>query len=220
MVKASLIVSGDIDSNPAGCWNSVQSLGPCCTLDPNWAKFGPQLGNLDPSWAIFLKSGQSVSRSGQNFLFIGDFFLSKSAQKNLWIKNRNWSSYCRSLHDFQSWLFICYLFGCKLWLLSIQNLYKNSPILAIVSVYCRAQYHTGCFWGVFGVFCVRTYPRKGVWLLGKEQGLEVVFWANWDPIWAKWDPCGQFVRKVGKSALELGKKFSHKSFNVLLTNQL
>ena len=34
----------------------------------------------------------------------------------------------------------------------------------------------------------------------------MVFWAKSDPIWAKWDPSGQIVRKVGKSALELGKK--------------
>ena len=34
----------------------------------------------------------------------------------------------------------------------------------------------------------------------------VVFWANWDPIGAKWEPSGQFIWKVGESALELGKK--------------
>ena len=36
----------------------------------------------------------------------------------------------------------------------------------------------------------------------------MVFWAKLDPIWAKCDPSGQFVRKVGKSALELGEKNS------------
>ena len=34
----------------------------------------------------------------------------------------------------------------------------------------------------------------------------MAFWAKLDPIWAKGDPPGQFVRKVGKSALELGEK--------------
>ena len=42
--------------------------------------------------------------------------------------------------------------------------------------------------------------------MSKEQGLVVIFWAKSDPICAKWDPSGQFVWKVGKSALELGKK--------------
>ena len=50
-------------------------------------------------------------------------------------------------------------------------------------------------------------PERGLWRLSKEQVLVLVFWAKWDPIWAKWEPSGQFVRKVGKSALEsLGKK--------------
>ena len=61
----------------------------------------------------------------------------------------------------------------------------------------------GCFGVRLGVFCVRTYPERGLWRLSKEQGLVVVFWAKWDPIWAKWDPSGQSVQKVGKSALEL-----------------
>ena len=61
------------------------------------------------------------------------------------------------------------------------------------------------FLGVgLGVFGVGTYPQRGGWLLSKEQGLMVVFWAKWDPIWAKWDLSGQW--KVGKSDLELGKK--------------
>ena len=49
-------------------------------------------------------------------------------------------------------------------------------------------------------------PKRCVWLLSREQGLGVVFsgWAKWNPTWAKWDPYGQFVWKVGKSALELG----------------
>ena len=51
--------------------------------------------------------------------------------------------------------------------------------------------------------------ERGLLRLSKEQGLEEVFWAKWDPIWAKWDPSGQFVLKVGKSPLELGGKFNH-----------
>ena len=63
----------------------------------------------------------------------------------------------------------------------------------------------GVFWG--GAFFVYVHiPKRSVWLLSKEHGLVVVFWAKWVPIWKKWDPSGQFVRKVGKSALELGNK--------------
>jgi hypothetical protein len=58
----------------------------------------------------------------------------------------------------------------------------------------------------WGCFVFVHIPERGLWRLSKEQGLVVVFWAKSDPIWAKWDPSGQFVRKVGKSALELGKK--------------
>ena len=62
-------------------------------------------------------------------------------------------------------------------------------------------------WGLGYFECVHI-PKRGLWQLNKQQGVVVVFWARWDPIWAKWDPSGQFVRnlKVGKSALELGKK--------------
>ena len=63
--------------------------------------------------------------------------------------------------------------------------------------------------GVSGVLCTYISPKEVSWL-SKEQGLVVAFWAKVDPIWAKIDPPGQFVRKVGKSALELGgKKFNH-----------
>ena len=64
----------------------------------------------------------------------------------------------------------------------------------------------GCF--VYGYI-----SKRGVWQMSKKQGLGVVFWAKWDPIWAKWNliwakwgPSGQFVLKVGKSAIELGEK--------------
>ena len=57
-----------------------------------------------------------------------------------------------------------------------------------------------------GRFVYVHIPERGVWRLSKEQGLVVVVWANWDPILAKWDPTGQFVPKMGKSALELRKK--------------
>ena len=66
----------------------------------------------------------------------------------------------------------------------------------------------GVFWGGVGVFCVSTYPKRGLWRLSKEQGLVAVFWAKWDPIRAKWDQSGQFVWKVGRSAPESGKKNS------------
>ena len=36
----------------------------------------------------------------------------------------------------------------------------------------------------------------------------MLFWAKFDPIWTKRDPCGQFVRKVGKSALEMREQNS------------
>ena len=70
--------------------------------------------------------------------------------------------------------------------------------------YGQIETHLGNLY-CFGVFCAGTYPPKG---LSKEQGLGVVLWAKWDPIWANWDPSGLFVRKVGKSALELGEKNS------------
>ena len=48
-----------------------------------------------------------------------------------------------------------------------------------------------------------------MWRWSKEQGLRLVFSLNetpwWVSIWAKWDSSAQFVRKVGKSALEWGK---------------
>ena len=53
-------------------------------------------------------------------------------------------------------------------------------------------------WG-WGCFVSVHVPERSLWRLSKEQGLMVIFWA-------KWDPSGQFVRKVGNSALELGKK--------------
>ena len=58
--------------------------------------------------------------------------------------------------------------------------------------------------GALGCFVYVLIHKKGVWRLSKEQKLGAVFWTKWDPIWAKWDPFGQFVRKVGKSNLELG----------------
>ena len=64
----------------------------------------------------------------------------------------------------------------------------------------------GCFGVGLGVFCVCTYPQKGFVTGESRTGvarLVVVVWAKWDPNWAKWDPSGQFVRKVGKSALEI-----------------
>ena len=63
-------------------------------------------------------------------------------------------------------------------------------------------------WSVGFFFVYVHIPERGVWLLSKEQRLEVVFWAKWDPKWAKWDPPGQFVWQLGNSALELGKKNS------------
>ena len=62
----------------------------------------------------------------------------------------------------------------------------------------------------WGCFVFVHIPERCVWLLSKEQGLGVVFWANWDPIWAKWDPSRQFVLKVGKRALgEKIQSYSH-----------
>ena len=54
----------------------------------------------------------------------------------------------------------------------------------------------GVFWGgVGGVLCTYIFPKRtGV---GGILG-----------IWAKWDPSEQFIRKMGKSALELGKENS------------
>ena len=69
----------------------------------------------------------------------------------------------------------------------------------------QARKKGGLGWAL-GRFVYVHIPERGVWHLSKEQGLGVVFWAKWYPIWAKWDPSGQFVRKVGKSALELEKK--------------
>ena len=59
-------------------------------------------------------------------------------------------------------------------------------------------------WG-WGVLCSYIFPRgvcdgwvkKRVWKWYSGQN---------DPIWGKRDPCGQFVRKIGKIALELGGK--------------
>ena len=62
-------------------------------------------------------------------------------------------------------------------------------------------------WG-WGCLVYVHIPKRSVWLLSKEHGLGVVFWVKWDPVWAKWDPSGQCVRKMGKSALELGEKNS------------
>ena len=69
----------------------------------------------------------------------------------------------------------------------------------------------GCFGMGFGVFCVCTYPPKG---LSKEQGLGVVLWAKWDPIWANWDPSGQF--ESGKKCSRIGGgEFNHRCQEVL-----
>ena len=69
----------------------------------------------------------------------------------------------------------------------------------------------GCFAAGFGVFCVCTYPPKG---LSKEQGLGVVLWAKWDPIWANWDPSGQF--ESGKKCSRIGGgEFNHRCQEVL-----
>ena len=65
----------------------------------------------------------------------------------------------------------------------------------------------GWGWGCFVFVNIQESPKRaerGLWRLSKEQGFGVVFWAKWDQVWAKWDPSGQFVRKVGQSALELG----------------
>ena len=48
-------------------------------------------------------------------------FTKEDCLKNLRIENRSSSCQCWSLHGFQTLHFICYLFGCKLWLQSIQN---------------------------------------------------------------------------------------------------
>ena len=67
----------------------------------------------------------------------------KIAQKNLQIKN--WSSSCQrwSLHGFQTSHFICYLFGCKLWLLSIKNYawhcFQAFALLHLKSMCCSIQ---------------------------------------------------------------------------------
>ena len=74
-------------------------------------------------------------------------------------------------------------------------------------VHCQVQASkSGVLGWVWRCFVYVHIPERGVWLLSKEQELGVVFWAKWDPIWAKWDSSGQYVQKVGKSALELGKK--------------
>ena len=78
---------------------------------------------------------------------------------------------------------------------------------AAVHFQVQAMKRSVLWWG-WGCFVFVHIPKKGLWQLSKEQGLVVVFWAKWDPIWAKWDPSGQFVQKVGKSALELEKKNS------------
>ena len=40
-------------------------------------------------------------------------------------------------------------------------------------------------WG-WGCFVYVHILKRGVWLLSKEEGFGVVFWAKWDPIWTKW----------------------------------
>ena len=65
----------------------------------------------------------------------------------------------------------------------------------------------GVLCGVGGVMC--TYiSQKGVCNGWVRTGVVGGVLAKSDPIWVKRDPSGQFVRKVGKSALELGKKNS------------
>ena len=63
-------------------------------------------------------------------------------------------------------------------------------------VQARKRGVLGWGWGCF--VYVHIFERV-LWRLSKEQGLGVV-------IWAKWDPPGQFILKVVKCALELGKK--------------
>ena len=70
-------------------------------------------------------------------------------------------------------------------------------------------------WG-WGCFVYVHIPERVVWRLSKDQGLVVVFWAEWDPIWAKWDPSGQSVQKVNKSALELGNSIITIQWNSFL----
>ena len=77
---------------------------------------------------------------------------------------------------------------------------RGSPGCPDCSSFCplrdqaRKRGVLGWGWGCFA--CVHI-PERGVWLLSKEQGLGVVFWAKWEPIRAKWDPSEKFVRKMG-----------------------
>ena len=86
--------------------------------------------------------------------------------------------------------------------------WRQSRALTDCSSFCplsSSGQEMGCFGWSWGCFKYLHIPKRGVQWLSKEQGLVVVFWTKRDPIWAKWDPFGQFVRKVGKSALEFGK---------------
>ena len=75
------------------------------------------------------------------------------------------------------------------------------------SSFCQVQARKrgvlGWAWGPsWGCFVYVYISKRGVLWLSKEQRLGVVFWAKGDPTWTKWEPSGQFVWKVGKSALE------------------
>ena len=58
-------------------------------------------------------------------------------------------------------------------------------------------------WGCW-CFVYINIPERCFWLLSKEQGLVVVFWAKCDPIWAKWDPSGLCMKN---HYLQINHKF-------------
>ena len=60
----------------------------------------------------------------------------------------------------------------------------------------------------FGVFGVFTYPIKGCVAAEKRTGVCGSILGKARPHLGKMSPSGQFVRKMGKCALELGEKKS------------
>ena len=77
-----------------------------------------------------------------------------------------------------------------------------------------------CFRVGWGYFVYLHSPERSLWQLSKEQGLVVVFRAEWDPIWVKWAHLGNLyekwatVRKVGHRMIEFSlSKFGERKFN-------
>ena len=110
---------------------------------------------------------------------------------------------------------------CFTWTAVVLNMRMGKPNCCLVGVsfypdgisFCplsSSGQEKGCFWAGLTFFFLHVHiPKKGVWLVSKKQGMEVVFWAKWTPSGQNETHLGNLYES-GQSALELGEKnFNH-----------